>query len=54
MNIKQDLSHNCYSINPNSLAKKIKGEAIPDVIVVIGNTILIIEENIIQTIMNRN
>ena len=37
MNIIQDLSHNGYSINPNSLTKKIKGEAIPDVIAVIGN-----------------
>lgn len=43
MNIIQDLSHNGYSINPNSLTKKIKGEAIPDVISVIGDVILIIE-----------
>lgn len=43
MNIIQDLNHNGYLISPNSLAKKIKGEAIPDIISVIGDIILIIE-----------
>ena len=43
MNIIQDLNHNGYSINPNSLIKKIKGEAIPDIISVIGKIILIVE-----------
>ncbi len=43
MNIIQDLCHNGYLINPESLKKKIKGEAIPDIISVIGDLILIIE-----------
>lgn len=43
MNVIQDLSHIGHSINPESLKKKIKGEAIPDVISVIGEIILIIE-----------
>ncbi len=43
MNIIQDLSHDGYLINPKSLERKVKGEAIPDIISVIGNIVLIVE-----------
>ena len=43
MNVMQDFIHNGYLINPTSLTKKTKGEAIPDIISVIGTIILIIE-----------
>lgn len=43
MNVIQDLTHNGYLISPKSLTKKNKGEAIPDIISVIGEIVLIIE-----------
>ena len=43
MNVYQDLYHNGHKFRQESLKRKIKGEAIPDVITVIGEIILIIE-----------